>query len=117
MARKPKVSIPLSSSLSLREELELKLGEIPGLLRRRSRFGDGQSYFVADREIAHFHGDGRMDVRLTRERIREMRAEGTLDSRVQTRGRSANWATVPLAEGRDFALALELVEEAMRANG
>lgn len=99
-----------------RSELEAKLKEVPGLARRRSRFGDAFSYFLGDREIAHFHGDGRMDVRLTRERIREMKSDGTLDSRVRTRGPSAHWATVPLADARDVALALALVEEAMRAN-
>lgn len=102
--------------MSIRGDLEGRLAEVPGLVRRRSRFGDAFSYFVGDREIAHFHGDGRLDVRLTRQRIREMKTGGTLDSRVQTRGPSADWATLPLADARDLLLALELVEDATRAN-
>ena len=102
--------------MSVREELEGRLGKIPDLVRRRSRFGDGLSYFVGGREIAHFHGDGRMDVRLTRQRIRELKAEGRLDARVRTRGASADWATVELSAPKDVVLALEMVEDAMRAN-
>lgn len=65
--------------MSPREELDYKLGEIPDLVRRRSPFGRGNAYFVGGREIAHFHSDGRMDVRLTRQRIREMKIDGLLD--------------------------------------
>ena len=103
--------------MTVRKDIERKLREIPGLSRRRSRFGDAYSFFVGDREIAHFHGDGRMDIRLTRQLIRERKADGALDPRVRTRGPSADWATVPLDEVRDLALALELVEDAMRSNG
>ena len=103
--------------MSIREELEQKLRDVRDLSRRRSRFGDHYSFFVGTREIAHFHGDGRMDVRLTRQWIREAKASGTLDPRVRTRGPSADWATVPLYDRGDVNLAIALVEEAMRANG
>lgn len=83
---------------------------------RASRFGDSKSYFVADREVAHFHGDQRMDVRLTKERIRLLKEEGSLDVRVRTRGRYAEWASLPLLDERDLALAVEMVLEAIRAN-
>ena len=102
--------------VSVRTQLEARLVDSPDLSRKKSRFGDAYSYFLGLREIAHFHGDGRMDVRLTRDRIREMKAEGTLDARVQTRGPTAEWVTVPLIELRDLNLALLLVEEAVRAN-
>lgn len=100
----------------MRADLERRLLGHPGLVRRRSRFGDAYSYFVGDREIAHFHGDDRLDIRLTSQRIREMKAGGTLDLRVRTRGPSAHWASLLLAESRELPLALELIEEAMRAN-
>jgi Family of unknown function (DUF5519) len=102
--------------MTVRAELEKRLQALPLLTRRKSRFGDAHSYFLADREIAHFHGDGRMDVRLTRERIRELKAEGPLDIRIRTRGPSADWAAVRVSEEGDLALAVELVEEAIRAN-
>lgn len=102
--------------MTVRSDLEALLTQLPGLTRQRSRFGDAYSYFLGAREIAHFHGDGRMDVRLTHQRIRQMKMEGSLDARVRTRGPAAEWATVALGEARDVALALEMVEEAMRAN-
>jgi len=102
--------------MTVRDELERQLVQLPGLLRQRSRYGDSFSYSVGPREIAHFHGDSRMDVRLTKELIREMKHSGTLDPRVKTRGSSANWAEVKLDRESDIALAIELVEEAIRAN-
>jgi len=102
--------------MTVREDLEMRLQELPLLTRRKSRFGDSHAYFLAEREIAHFHGDDRMDVRLTKERIRELKAAGPLDPRVQTRGPSADWAAVRVSVESDLALAIELVEEAIRAN-
>lgn len=102
--------------MSVREDLERRLGELPGLVRSASRIGGSYAYFVGSREIAHFHGDGRMDVRLTRLRIRELKSVDRLDPRVRTRGPSADWVTLPLEGARDITLALELIEEAMRAN-
>jgi hypothetical protein len=102
--------------MTVRQEIERRLSELPGLTRRPSRHGDSYSYFAAEREIAHFHGDERMDVRLTKERIPQLKAERVLDSRVTTRGASAEWVAVRIAEPRDISLAVQLVEEAIRAN-
>lgn len=102
---------------SLREEFDRNLPGIPGLVRRApSRYGHGFAYFVGNREVAHFHGDERLDVRLTRAGIRGRVAEGGFDARVRTRGPSADWVTVRLENASDLALALALLEEAARAN-
>jgi hypothetical protein len=108
-------SLPLGA-MSVRKELERRLAELPGVVARPSRWGHGSAYFVGDREIAHLHRDGRIDIRLTKERLRELKATGDLDARVRTRGPSAEWAVVTLAEPRDVGLALHLVDEAVRAN-
>jgi hypothetical protein len=100
----------------IRDALEELLVQRPGLARRPSRYGDHRSYFVGTREIAHFHGDGRMDVRLTSELIRDLKKRGVLDPRVSTRGPAAQWATVPLEDEADIDLALEMVDLAMQAN-
>jgi hypothetical protein len=106
----------LERAMPVRDDLEQKLSEIPGVTRRASRFGHAHAYFVGDREIAHFHGDQRLDVRLTRVRIRELASEGAFDERVKTRGPSADWVAVTVAGVRDLALALSLVQEAVHAN-
>lgn len=107
---------PLRGAVPVRRALEKQLQQLPGLTRHPSRYGDGRSYFVGDREIAHFHGDQRIDLRLTKERLREMRAEAPLDPRIRTRGRSAEWASVHVGSSADVPFVLHLVETAIRAN-
>jgi len=102
--------------MSVRGELERRLTEIPGVVRRSSRRGHGHSYFAGDREIAHFHGDERLDVRLTREQIRQRVSERAFDKRVRTRGPAADWVAIHVAGVQDLPLALSLVEAAVRAN-
>jgi len=102
--------------MSVRDELERRLTEIPGVVRRPSRRGHGDTYFTGNREIAHFHGDQRLDVRLTREQIHQRVAERAFDERVRVRGPSADWVAVRVAEVEDLPLALSLVEQAVQAN-
>lgn len=102
--------------MSVRDELEQQLSALPGLTKRPSRFGDFQSYFVGDREIAHFHGESRMDLRLTKEEIRRLKSEQALDHRIRTRGPTAEWAEVRVVELKDVAYAVALAEAAIRAN-
>lgn len=102
--------------MTVKEELERRLAALPGLVGRPSRYGHGVAFFTGGREIAHFHGTDRMDVRLTREEIRRRKAEGAFDPRVRTRGPSADWVEVHVEEARDIPYAVSLVEEAVRAN-
>ena len=102
--------------MSIREELERRLLKVPGVSVGPSRPGHGASYFTGGREIAHFHGDSRMDLRLTRDEIRRRKSEGTLDPRVRIRGPSAEWVEIQVVAAADLAFALALVEDAVRAN-
>ena len=102
--------------MSVKEELDRRLALVPGLVGRQSRYGHGTAYFTGGREIAHFHGETRMDVRLTREVIRQLKSEGGLDQRIRTRGPSADWVEVHVERRGDITYALSLVEEAVRAN-
>jgi hypothetical protein len=101
----------------IRDELDLRITALPGLVRRTSRWGTEPAYCLGQREIAHFHKDGRLDIRLTRNLIRERRAAGGLDPRVVTRGPSSDWVAVFASRPSDLPLVLALVEDAMRANG
>jgi hypothetical protein len=74
------------------------------------------SYYVGGREIAHFHGETRMDLRLTKEEIKRLKTEHALDDRIRTRGPSAEWAEVHVTELKDIPYAISLVEQAIRAN-
>jgi luciferase-like monooxygenase len=100
--------------MSVREDLERRLTRIPGVTRQPSRRGSGYSYFAGDQEIAHFHGDHRLDVRLTREVIGQRKANAGFDARVRTRGPTADWVAVSVEEEKDIPLAIALVEAALR---
>ena len=102
--------------VSPRTSVENALARLPGLDARPSRWGGQTAYHVGDREIAHFHGATRLDVRLTKEGIRELMSEGPVDPRITTRGASAHWVAVRLGSARDVAFVLALVERAVRAN-
>jgi hypothetical protein len=102
--------------MTVRDQLELRIAELPGVVRGLSRYGHGVAFRTGEREIAHFHGGQRLDVRLTRARIRELKSMGPLDPRVTTRGASAEWVEVKFGDESDLPLVLELIEEAVRAN-
>lgn len=102
--------------MTVRQELERRLDGLPGVVRKPSRYGHGPSYSTGGREIAHFHAESRMDVRLTKEEIRRRKSEGTLDLRLRTRGPSAEWVEVQVVDSGDIPFVLTLVEDAVRAN-
>ncbi len=102
--------------MTFRAEIERRIAALPGVVRGPSRYGHGSAFRVGGREIAHFHGEHRMDVRLTRARIAEMKADRPLDPRVQTRGPTADWVEVEVSVASDVSLVVSLVEEAARAN-
>jgi hypothetical protein len=87
-----------------------------GISTRPSRYGHGPSYVTGGREIAHFHGETRLDVRLTRAEIRRRKVDRALDPRIHLRHASGDWAEVSVETPKDLAFALELVEEALRTN-
>ena len=102
--------------MSVRGEIERRLSAVPGLVPRESRYGHGLAFYVGRREVVHFHGEQRMDVRLTAEVIQRRRREGELDDRVTPEGGAPNWVKVRVSEARDIALAVVLAEEAVQAN-
>ncbi|HTW77827.1 MAG TPA: luciferase family protein [Thermoplasmata archaeon] len=102
--------------MSIRTDIERRLMSVAGLTPRESRYGHGLAFYVGRREVVHFHGDDRLDVRLTAEVIRRRRDEGELDRRVTPEGGAPNWVKVRVSEARDIALAVVLSKEAVRAN-
>ena len=105
-----------STATVLREELERRIAAVPGIERNVSRYGHGHSFAVGGREIAHFHGESRLDVRLTREEIRQRKLDEALDPRLITRGPGSEWVEIRVLCPEDLAFALSIVEGAVRAN-
>lgn len=102
--------------MSIRGDIERRLRAVPGLTPRESRYGHGLAFYVGRREVVHFHGDARMDVRLTSEVILHRRREGGFDRRVTPEGGAPNWVKVRVSGPSDVSLAVVLAEEAVRAN-
>ncbi len=102
--------------MSVRGDIERRLTALPGLTPRESRYGHGLAFYVGHREVVHFHGDERLDVRLTAGVILRRRREGGFDGRVTPEGGAPNWVKVRVSRPRDIALAVALAEEAVRAN-
>lgn len=98
-------------------DVDLALTSVPGLVRRPgSRWADGPSYFVGTREVAHWHKDGSLDLRLTSDTIRDLKRANSLDGRVRTRGPTAHWVKLRVRDASDAPLAVSLAELAVRAN-
>lgn len=90
--------------MGLRAELTGRILGVGGIELRRSRFTRGEAFFAGRREIAHFHGDRVLDIRLTRARIRTMGAV----PRVTVRGGS-DWCEFAFSTSADLDRAVELV--------
>ncbi len=103
-------------TMSVRRDIERRLTAVPGLTPRDSRYGHGLAFYVGRREVVHFHGEDRMDVRLTAEVIQRRTREGRFDARVTPEGGVPNWVKVRVFGPRDVALAVVLAQEAVRAN-
>ncbi len=56
--------------MTLKAELIKKLETIPGLEARQSKVAGGSAIFYKNKEIAHFHNNNEIDVRLTKKIIK-----------------------------------------------
>jgi hypothetical protein len=102
--------------MGLRAELTGRILGLPGIELRRSSFTGDEAFFTAMREIAHFHGEDVLDVRLTRARIRALAGGLEADSRVVLRPGS-DWCAFAFTGRADLDRAVELVAEAIAAHG
>jgi hypothetical protein len=76
----------------LKDDLIEKLEKIKGLESRASKVAGGTALFYKGREIAHFHHNNEIDVRLTRKVIKEEGLHHPTDSNFHHhRGPSCDW--------------------------
>jgi hypothetical protein len=88
------------------EALEAAVLALPGVQPTRHRFG-GLGFSRAGCEFAHVHGDGLLDIHLTRERAAELVAAGRAEPH-HVFGPSA-WISFPLRTPADCPPALALL--------
>jgi hypothetical protein len=102
----------------LKTELVKKLEAIKGLDDRPSKVAGGSAIFYKDKEIAHFHHDNEIDVRLTNKIIRKEGLNHFDDSSFHKhRSPSSQWIELRFNKPSDvtevvrlFKLALEQYE-------
>ena len=94
------------------EALETSALNLPGVQRTTHRFG-GIGFMREGREFAHMHGNGLLDIWLTRERASELVAAGQAEPH-HVFGPSA-WISLWLHKPDDCAPALLLMQEAASA--
>jgi hypothetical protein len=89
-----------------------------GVVEGESGFGPGVAFWVGATEVAHLDSDDVVDIRLTREVIRQRREALRRDGRVVLRkSGSADWLEVRCGSGDDVEFVVELITAAARANG
>jgi hypothetical protein len=86
---------------------------IDGIVESPGIFYDEDAFWVNGKQIAHFHGDDAMEIRLTKKVISELRARLRTEAGVTLRAGSSDWITVAL---EDTALIRELAERAAAAH-
>jgi hypothetical protein len=100
----------------MNEHLREALVEIDGVVESDSAFGHGLAFWVNGKEIAHFEGEDAIDIRLTRQGIRQRRERLRSDPRVILRSGTSDWLEVTIASSDAEDLAIELVEAAATAH-
>lgn len=77
--------------MKLKAQLVEQLEKIPGLEDRPSKVAGGSALFYKNKEIAHFHHDNEVDVRLTKKIIKAEGLSHPEDSKFHQRTPSSEW--------------------------
>ncbi len=101
---------------SLKKTLIAKLEKIKGLEDRPSKVAGGSAIFYKNKEIAHFHNDNEIDVRLTKKLIRKEALVHPTDSQIHHH-RSANseWLEIRYHKAADVDEVVRLFKLALEA--
>lgn len=99
----------------LRNEIIKKLERISGLEDHPSKVAGGSAIFYNGKEIAHFHDDNEIDIRLTKKIIRKEGLNHPSGSKIHKhRSPSSEWIEIRFKKSKDvdevvrlFKLALE----------
>lgn len=89
---------------SLRSDLVRRLEKIPGLTDRPSKVAGGSAIFFGEKEIAHFHHDHEIDLRLTAKLIKREGLKHNPDSKIHARrAGTSQWIELPFHSAKDIA--------------
>jgi len=89
---------------------------LDGVVVNEGACSPGPAIWVGRRDVAHFDGDDKLDVRLTKQLISERRTELRSDVRVALRPGSSDWIDITIANESDRSFAEGIVHLAIEAN-
>lgn len=99
----------------LKKELVKALEKIPGLEDRPSKVAGGSAIFYNDKEVAHFHHDNEIDVRLTKKIIRSEGLNHYDDSTIHKhRSPSSEWIEIRFKNEKDVKEVVRLFKLALQ---
>lgn len=98
----------------LKSDLVKKLERIPGLEARPSKIAGGSALYFKNKEIAHFHNDHEIDIRLTKKVIRKEGLNHPGDSTIHKhRSPSSEWIEIRFQNSEDIAEVARLLKLAL----
>lgn len=93
--------------MKLRTELTARILDNPDIEERKSKYSGELAYFFGSKEIAHFHSNNVIDLRMTKPLVKKLAGKGA---------KVSDWFEVTFRKESDLAKVIELLEEAIRAN-
>lgn len=99
----------------LKAKLVQELEKIKGLENRPSKVAGGSAIFYKNKEIAHFHNNNEIDVRLTKKVIRQMGLSQPTDSKFHHhRGPGSEWIELRFRSQNHVDKVVELFKLALK---
>lgn len=99
----------------LKKKLLKELAKIPGLESHPSKVAGGTAIFFGTREIAHFHSDHEIDVRLTKKVIRASGLNHPEDSNFhKKRAKTSDWMELRYFQQSDLDDVVRLFKLALK---
>lgn len=100
--------------MKLRKSLIKKLEKIEGLQDRPSKVAGGSAIFYGEKEIAHFHHNNEIDVRLTKKVIKKEKLNHPTDSKIHRhRSPTSEWIEIRFNSAKDVDEAVRLFKLAL----
>jgi hypothetical protein len=107
---------PIKPSELKTELIERILSE-PLIEFKKSKFSTAPAFFVGKKEIAHFHGNDELDIRVTKPVIKREKFLVAGDKRVRQERQNSDWLQFKFKGEKDLQAAYDLVLKAATAEG
>ncbi|MGE0173954.1 MAG: luciferase family protein [Oligoflexales bacterium] len=85
-----------------------------GLKEQKSRFGGGPAFYLGKKEVAHFHNENEIDIRLTKKVIKEVLPDLEEAYKCHQRTASSDWLEFQFWKDHDVERAVALVRDVVQ---